>query len=140
VRPPTSLLCLCRRLEDLQTLLVDLSATDGEPLVDPTRYHRIVRSLFYIGVTRSNISYSTHILSQFVLPPISSTIVTRFVSYVVFMGLSCVVYHFHAQVLYNSRPTVMLPRLVICLIVDLFLCIMFFLVALLLLGRLRSRR
>jgi hypothetical protein len=73
-------------------------------------------------------------------PPISSTIVTRFVSYVVFMGLSCVVYHFHAQVLYNSRPTVMLPRLVICLIVDLFLCIMFFLVALLLLGRLRSKR
>jgi hypothetical protein len=50
-------------------LNVHLVATDGEPLEDPTRYHHIVESLVYIGVTRPDISYSIHILSQFVSAP-----------------------------------------------------------------------
>jgi hypothetical protein len=50
-------------------LNVHLTHTDGEPLEDPTRFHHIVRSLVYLGVTRPNISYYVHILSQFVSAP-----------------------------------------------------------------------
>jgi hypothetical protein len=50
-------------------LNVHLVATDGEPLKDPTRYRHIVESLVYLGVTRPDISYSVHILSQFVSAP-----------------------------------------------------------------------
>ncbi|WVZ72126.1 hypothetical protein U9M48_020636 [Paspalum notatum var. saurae] len=50
-------------------LNLHLSATDGEPLDGPTRYRHIVGSLVYLGVTRPDISYSVHILSQFVSAP-----------------------------------------------------------------------
>jgi hypothetical protein len=50
-------------------LNVHLVATDGEPLEDHTHYHHIVGSLVYLGVTRPDISYSVHILSQFVSTP-----------------------------------------------------------------------
>ncbi|WVZ70989.1 hypothetical protein U9M48_019616 [Paspalum notatum var. saurae] len=50
-------------------LNIHLSATDGEPFDDPTRYRHIVGSLVYLGVTRPDISYSVHILSQFVSAP-----------------------------------------------------------------------
>jgi hypothetical protein len=50
-------------------LNVHLVATDGEPLENPTRYRHIVGSLVYLGVTKPDISYSIHILSQFIFAP-----------------------------------------------------------------------
>ena len=50
-------------------LNLHLRTTDGEPLTDPTRYRHIVGSLVYLGVTRPDISYAVHILSQFVSAP-----------------------------------------------------------------------
>jgi hypothetical protein len=58
-----------RIAETPMELNVHLTPTDGEPLEDPTRYHHIIQSLVYLGVTRPDISYSVHILSQFVSAP-----------------------------------------------------------------------
>jgi hypothetical protein len=58
-----------RTAETPMDLNVHLTPTDGESLEDPTRYHHIVWSLVYLGVTRSDISYSVHIPSQFVSAP-----------------------------------------------------------------------
>jgi hypothetical protein len=67
-------------------LSVHLHATDREPLADPTRYHHIVGSLVYLGVTRPDISYSVHILSQFVSAP-TQIHYSFFVFCVIFAGL-----------------------------------------------------
>jgi len=58
-----------RTVQTPMELNVHLRATDGELLADPTRYRHIVGSLVYLGVTRPDISYAVHILSQFVSAP-----------------------------------------------------------------------
>jgi hypothetical protein len=58
-----------RTAETLMELNVHLMPTDGEPLEDPTRYHHIVGSLVYFSVTRPDISYFVHVLSQFISAP-----------------------------------------------------------------------
>ena len=50
-------------------LNVKLQPTDGDPLSDPTRYRHLVGSLVYLAVTRPDMSYPVHILSQFVSAP-----------------------------------------------------------------------
>jgi hypothetical protein len=68
-------LLACAALGDERTvktpmeLNVQLRASDGDPLPDPTCYCHLVGSLIYLAVTHPDISYPVHILSQFVSAP-----------------------------------------------------------------------
>lgn len=42
-----------------------LTRADGDLLQNFTRYHRLIDKLIYLGVTRTDLSYIIHILSQF---------------------------------------------------------------------------
>jgi hypothetical protein len=58
-----------RTVETPMELNVQLCASDGDPLPDPTRYHHLVGSVVYLAVTCPDISYPVYILSQFVSAP-----------------------------------------------------------------------
>ncbi|XP_039131886.1 uncharacterized mitochondrial protein AtMg00810-like [Dioscorea cayenensis subsp. rotundata] len=60
-----------RTAATLMELHLQLRASDGTPLPDPTRYRHLVGSLVYLAVTRPDISHAVHILSQFVAAPTS---------------------------------------------------------------------
>jgi hypothetical protein len=45
------------------------SSSNGLPLTDPTLYFTIIGSLVYLTITRSDITYLIHVVSQFVASP-----------------------------------------------------------------------
>jgi hypothetical protein len=45
------------------------SSSDGLPLIYLILYHTIVRSLVYLTITRPDIAYVVHVVSQFVASP-----------------------------------------------------------------------
>ena len=52
-------------------LHLQLRASDGTPLPDPSCYRHLVGSLVYLAITRPDIYHAVHILSQFVGAPTS---------------------------------------------------------------------
>ena len=46
-----------------------LNSHDGESLYDATLYRQLVGSLIYLTVTRPDISYVVHVVSQFMIAP-----------------------------------------------------------------------
>jgi len=48
---------------------VKLSSLEGSPLTDATLYRQLVRSLVYLTVTRPDIAYTVHSVSQFMATP-----------------------------------------------------------------------
>jgi len=63
---------------------VHLTPFDGVPLDDASLYRQLVGSLMYLTVTRPDIAYAVHIVSQFMAAPrtIHFTAVLRILRYV----------------------------------------------------------
>ncbi|XP_047326739.1 uncharacterized mitochondrial protein AtMg00810-like [Impatiens glandulifera] len=69
-----------------------LVATDGIPLSDETLYQQLVGSLIYLIVTRPNIAYVVHIVSQFMSSPRTTHFsvvlcILRYIRGILFHGL-----------------------------------------------------
>src|SRR3954465_8159770 len=83
-----------RTVQTPMELNLSLRATDGDPLSDPTRYRHLVGSLVYLAVTRPDISYPVHILSQFVSAPTTVHYSHLLRVFVIFVVRSLVVFSF----------------------------------------------
>ena len=69
-----------------------LNSHDGESLSDATLYRQLVGSLIYLTVTRPDISYAVHVVSQFIAAPRSPhyAVILRILRYLkgtIFNGL-----------------------------------------------------
>jgi len=73
----------CKIVDTPTELNTRLNLQDGEPLRDPTLYRHLVGSLVYLTVTRPDISYAVHQVSQFMAAPRSTyfSVVLRILRY-----------------------------------------------------------
>jgi hypothetical protein len=64
-------------------LNVKLNTIDGEPLFDATLYQQLVGGLIYLTVTRPDLAYAVHLVSQFMSAPRSThyAVVLRILKY-----------------------------------------------------------
>ena len=61
-----------RTVATLMELHLQLQPDKGVLLTDPTRYRHLVGSLVYLTITRPDVAYVIHVLSQFVSSYLSS--------------------------------------------------------------------
>lgn len=61
----------CRTLKLPMDSHLKLTADQGTPLLCPEQYQRLVGKLIYLTITRPDIAYSVHVLSQFMHSPTS---------------------------------------------------------------------
>ena len=108
-----------------------LNSQDGESLSDATLYIQLVGSLIYLTVTRPDISYVVHVVSQFMAAPRSPhyVVVLRILLYL--KGTICDGFHF------SSHSSLTLQAYLDA-VVDLLQDIVFFWVILLSLGEARN--
>ena len=99
---------------------------EGEPLADPTRYRHLVASLVYLGITRADISYVVHILSQFVSAP-TQLHYSHLLRVLHYLRGTVTRRLFFPRSSFTFSPTVMRPGPAITLIAALSLPIVFFL-------------
>lgn len=59
----------CRPIDTPMDPNVKLLPGRGEPLSDPGRYRRLVGKLNYLIVTRPDIAFTVHVVSQFLDSP-----------------------------------------------------------------------
>jgi hypothetical protein len=59
----------CKIVDSPLETNVKLRATDGELLFDATLYRQLVGSLIYLTVTRPDLAYAIHLVSQFMTAP-----------------------------------------------------------------------
>lgn len=59
----------CKPLKVPMDQNAKLSKGSGLPLADPTVYRRLIRRLLYLTITRPDVSYSIHVLSQYMDQP-----------------------------------------------------------------------
>ncbi|KAJ0978741.1 hypothetical protein J5N97_014215 [Dioscorea zingiberensis] len=64
-------LCDARTVDTPLELNAKYTSSDGIPLSDPTLYRTVVGSLVYLTITRPDITYAVHVVSQFVASPTS---------------------------------------------------------------------
>ncbi|XP_020599666.1 uncharacterized protein LOC110039061 [Phalaenopsis equestris] len=63
------------RLSDTRTIVTPrernahYASSDGVPLPDPTLYHTLVGNLVYLTITRPDLPYAVHFVSQFIASP-----------------------------------------------------------------------